>query len=50
MIGVERAAAPRVVGDTNQMAHFEKWGPVWSLVVVNRSTTATMTVNLITAE
>jgi hypothetical protein len=42
--------APRVAGDADQMAHLEKWGPTWQLVVVNRSTTASMVVNTISAE
>lgn len=42
--------APRVVGTADQMGFFEKWGPTWQLTVVNRSTTASMTVNFISAE
>jgi hypothetical protein len=42
--------APRVSGDPDQTAHFEKWGPCWQLVIVNRSTTSTMVINVISAE
>jgi hypothetical protein len=42
--------SPHVAGDADRMAHLEKWGPCWQLVVVNRSTTASMVVNSISAE
>lgn len=42
--------SPRVAGDSDQMGHFEKWGPCWSAVVVNRSSTAALIVNTISAE
>jgi hypothetical protein len=40
---------PMIVADSDNMAFFEKWGPVWSLVIVNRSSSV-MNVDLITAE
>jgi hypothetical protein len=48
--GNSNRLSPRVPGDAKQVAHFEKWGPVWEMVVVNRSATATMNVNLLTVE
>ncbi|WNM70315.1 hypothetical protein [Myxococcus phage Mx1] len=49
-VGNSNRLSPRVVGDSEKIAYFEKWGPVWELVVVNRSTTSPMVVNLISAE
>jgi hypothetical protein len=40
---------PMIVADAGNMAFFEKWGPVWSLVIVNRSSSE-MNVDLIMAE
>lgn len=42
--------SPRVPGDQEQVAHFEAWGSFWSLSVVNRSSAATLKVNLFTVE
>ncbi len=42
--------SPRVVGDLDKMAHMEKWGPVWRLDIINRSNSAVMTINIISAE
>lgn len=42
--------SPRVPGDQESVAHFEKWGPVWDLKVLNRSTTSSMVVTVISAE
>lgn len=41
---------PRAPGDETQCGYLEKWGPVWSLVIVNKSTTSTLNVYVITAE
>lgn len=48
--GNSNRLTPRVVGDSNQIAHFEKWGPVWQLVIVNRSTNASLNLNYLTVE
>lgn len=42
--------APRLPGDPEGFGYFEKWGPCWALVVVNRSLVNNMTVQLITIE
>jgi hypothetical protein len=43
--------SPLVAGDLSQAGSIEmKWGPVWSLTVVNRAATSTMVANLITCE
>jgi hypothetical protein len=42
--------SPRTPGDQEQIAHFEAWGSFWSLTVVNRSSAATLKVNLFTVE
>lgn len=42
--------APMIVGDDDAVAWFEKWGPVWDLKVLNRSTTSSMRVVVISAE
>lgn len=42
--------SPRIIGDPEGVAHFEKWGPCWDLKVVNRSGTAPMTVSLVAVE
>lgn len=42
--------APLVAGDRDQMGHFELMGPVWQLVIVNLSTTATLKLTLLTCE
>ncbi len=42
--------SPRIVGDIDQMAHFEMWGSCWRLDVVNRSTSTPMVVNVISCE
>jgi hypothetical protein len=47
--GNEIQLTPRVVGDLDGRAYFEMWGTVWSLVVVNRSATTSMTVQVISA-
>ncbi len=47
--GDEVKLMPRVNGDLQGRAHFEMWGPIWQLVVVNRSPTTTVVVQLISA-
>lgn len=42
--------SPRVSGDTNGVGSLQKWGPVWSLEVVNRSSANPVNVTLITCE
>lgn len=48
--GNSNRLSPRVSGDSEAVAHFEKWGPVWDLKVLNRSTTNEMVVTVISAE
>lgn len=49
-VGSTNRLSPRVPGDPESVAHFEKWGPVWDLKVLNRSTTSSMVVTVISAE
>lgn len=42
--------SPLIPGDEESVAHFEKWGPVWQLQVLNRSTVNSMHVVVISAE
>lgn len=42
--------APRIAGDQEAVAHFEAWGSFWSLTIVNRSTAASMRVNVLAVE
>lgn len=42
--------SPRVAGDRDGVGPFSKWGPTWSLVIVNRSRTSSLNVVIITAE
>jgi hypothetical protein len=48
--GSTNRLSPRVAGDPEQVAHFEKWGPAWDVRVLNRSTTSQMRVTVISAE
>lgn len=48
--GSTNRLSPRVAGDVENVAHFEKWGPVWDLKVLNRSSTSPMRVTVISAE
>jgi hypothetical protein len=41
---------PMIVGDAGAVGWFEKWGPVWSLEIVNRSKTSVLTIKILTAE
>jgi hypothetical protein len=47
--GQEIELTPRRNGDSDQRAHFEMWGNIWQLAVVNRSAYASVTVQLISA-
>ena len=40
---------PRVAGDQDKVGYEEKWGPVWSLVIVNLSRTNSMQLQVISA-
>ena len=43
--------SPLIVGNQDYTAYFEKaWGPTWTLVIVNRSTTSPMIVTILSAE
>lgn len=42
--------SPIIPGDQDNVAHFEKWGPLWQLQVLNRSTVNPMVVVVISAE
>jgi hypothetical protein len=47
--GQTQRISPRIIADPDNMAFYDKYGPMWSLVVVNRSTT-TMICNVISVE
>lgn len=47
--GSSQRLSPVIPGDSLQTAWYEKFGPTWSLVVVNRSASR-MTVNMLTCE
>jgi hypothetical protein len=47
--GSSQRLSPVIPGDSLQTAWFEKFGPAWSLVIVNRSASR-MTVNMLTCE
>jgi len=48
-VGNEIALKPRVTGSATDRAHFEMWGTIWQLEVVNRSPDASMVTQLISA-
>jgi len=48
--GNTNEVAPLLAGDPEAVGHFEKWGPVWELKVVNQSTVNPMKVTVISAE
>lgn len=48
--GNTQRLSPRVSGDADGVAHYSKWGPTWSLAVLNRSSVSPMKVTVISVE
>lgn len=49
-VGTGIALAPIIAGDPNNTSHFEMWGTVWSLTIINKSPGNILNATIISAE